>query len=43
MYHGYGGTGDPLLDVPRVIGCVGKVPKDVTLLHWYWSLCEGKS
>lgn len=41
LYHGYGGTGDPLLDVPRVIGCVGKVPKDVTLLHWYWSLCEG--
>jgi hexosaminidase len=40
-YHGYGGIGDPLLDVPKCIGCVGKVPKDVTLLHWYWSLCEG--
>lgn len=39
--HGYGGTGDPAWDVPRVIGCVGKVPKDVILLHWYWSLCEG--
>ena len=41
QYHGYGGVGDPLLDVPKCIGCVGKVPKDVTLLHWYWSLCEG--
>lgn len=40
--HGYGGTGDPLLDVPRCIGCVGKVPKDVTLFHWYWSLCSGE-
>ena len=40
-YHGYGGIGDPLLDVPKCIGCVGKVPKDVTLLHWYWSLCDG--
>lgn len=41
VYHGYGGVGDPLLDVPKCIGCVGKVPKDITLLHWYWSLCEG--
>ena len=41
QYHGYGGIGDPLLDVPKCIGCVGKVPKDITLLHWYWSLCDG--
>ena len=41
LYHGYGGIGDPLLDVPKCIGCVGKVPRDVTLLHWYWSLCGG--
>ena len=40
--HGYGGTGDPAWDVPRCIGCVGKVPKDVLLFHWYWSLCTGK-
>lgn len=42
QYHGYGGIGDPLLDVPKCIGCVGKVPKNVTLLHWYWSLCDGE-
>lgn len=41
LYHGYGGIGDPLMDVPKCIGCVGKVPRDVTLLHWYWSLCNG--
>ena len=41
QYHGYGGIGDPLLDVPKCIGCVGKVPEDITLLHWYWSLCDG--
>ena len=40
--HGYGGTGDPAWDVPRCIGCVGKIPKDVKLLHWYWSLCTAK-
>lgn len=41
LYHGYGGIGDPLLDVPKCIGCIGKVPTDITLMHWYWSLCEG--
>ena len=40
LYHGYGGIGDPLLDVPKCIGCIGKVPMDITLMHWYWSLCE---
>lgn len=40
--HGYGGTGDPAWDVPRLIGCVGKIPTDVILLHWYWSLCTGE-
>ena len=38
--HGYGGTGDADWDVPRCIGCVGKVPKDIILLNWYWSLTE---
>lgn len=38
--HGYGGTGDEAWDVPRCIGCVGKVPKDVTLLQWYWALTD---
>lgn len=37
--HGFGGVGDPAWDVPRCYECVGKVPKDVTLFHWYWSLC----
>lgn len=41
ILHGFGGTGDEPWDVPRCIGCVGRVPKDVTLLHWYWSLCSG--
>ena len=41
LYHGYGGIGDPLVEVPKCIGCVGKIPKDVILLHWYWSLCDG--
>ena len=40
--HGYGGTGDPAWDVPRCIDCVGQVPKDILLFHWYWSLCTGK-
>ncbi len=38
--HGYGGTGDEAWGVARCIGCVGKVPKDVTLLNWYWSLTD---
>ena len=40
VLHGFGGTGDAAWDVPRVFGCVGKIPKDVTLLHWYYALCE---
>ncbi|MBE6910893.1 MAG: beta-N-acetylhexosaminidase [Ruminococcaceae bacterium] len=39
--HGYGGTGDEVWDIPRLAECAGKVPKDVILLHWYWSLCSG--
>ena len=39
--HGYGGTGDEAWDIPRLAECAGKVPKDVILLHWYWSLCSG--
>lgn len=38
--HGYGGTGDETWHVPRCIDCVGKVPKDVTLLHWYWPFVD---
>lgn len=40
VLHGFGGTGDEAWDVPRVFGCVGKIPKDITLLHWYYGLCE---
>ena len=40
--HGYGGTGDEAWGIPRMIGCVGKIPTDVILLHWYWSLCTGE-
>ncbi len=39
VLRGFGGTGEPAWDVPRLFGCVGKIPRDVTILHWYWSLC----
>ena len=41
--HGYGGTGDAAWDIPRLAECAGKIPKDVILLHWYWSLCSGEA
>lgn len=41
--HGYGGTGDKAWDIPRLAECAGKIPKDVVLLHWYWSLCSGEA
>lgn len=41
--HGYGGTGDAAWDIPRLAECAGEVPKDVILLHWYWSLCSGEA
>ncbi|MBQ7119766.1 MAG: family 20 glycosylhydrolase [Oscillospiraceae bacterium] len=41
--HGYGGTGDKEWDIPRLAECAGKIPKDVILLHWYWSLCSGEA
>ncbi len=41
--HGYGGTGDEAWDIPRLAESAGKVPKDVILLHWYWSLCSGEA
>ncbi len=42
VMHGYGGTGDEAWDIPRLVGCAGKIPKDVILLHWYWGLCTGE-
>ena len=41
--HGYGGTGDEAWDIPRLAESAGRVPKDVILLHWYWSLCSGEA
>lgn len=40
--RGYGETGDHVRDIPRCIGCDGRVANDITLLHWYWSLCTGQ-
>lgn len=37
-----GGTGDPSKDIPRLADCAGKIPKNVALLQWYWSLCSGQ-
>lgn len=37
-----GGTGNAARDIPRLAECAGRIPKDVTLLQWYWSLCSGK-
>lgn len=36
----FGGTGNPARDVPRLAECAGKIPTDVTLLQWYWSICS---
>ena len=37
--HGFGGTADERWDIPYLADCVGKVPKDVMLFHWYWPYC----
>lgn len=37
-----GGTGDPKADIPRLAECAGRIPQDITLLQWYWSLCTEK-
>lgn len=31
-----GGTGNPLVDIPRLVDCADKIPKSVILLDWYW-------
>lgn len=37
-----GGTGNAERGIPRLAECAGRIPKDVTLLQWYWSLCSGE-
>lgn len=37
-----GGTGNAARGIPRLAECAGKIPKDVTLLQWYWGLCSGE-
>ena len=32
-----GGVGNMMVDIPRLLGCVGRIPKNVILLDWYWS------
>ena len=34
-----GGTGNPEKGIPRLAECAGKIPKDITLLQWYWNFC----
>jgi hexosaminidase len=34
--HGFGGAEDERWDVPYLADCVGKIPKDIMLFHWYW-------
>lgn len=34
--HGFGGAADERWDVPYLADCVGKIPKDIMLFHWYW-------
>lgn len=35
-----GGAANPKLDIPALYECKGKIPKDILLLHWYWSICD---
>jgi len=35
-----GGAPNPAKDIPALYECKGKVPKDILLLHWYWSICS---
>lgn len=37
--HGFGGAADERWDIPYLADCVGKVPKDILLFHWYWAYC----
>lgn len=38
-----GGSANPGLDIPALYECAGRIPKDVILINWYWSLIDGKS
>ncbi len=38
QYIPYGGAPNPAADIPALYECKGRVPKDITLLHWYWDL-----
>ena len=33
-----GGSAFPKWNVPALYECKGKIPKDVLLMHWYWSI-----
>jgi len=34
VVHPFGAQADPMLDVPSLLGCKYKIPRDVILLHW---------
>ncbi len=35
---GAGGAGDSEHDVPPLYTCVDKIPNDITMINWYWSI-----
>ena len=35
-----GGAANPEKDIPALYECKGKIPKDIMMLHWYWSICD---
>lgn len=37
-----GGAAEPDKDVPALYECRGRIPTDITLLHWYWDLSSAE-
>lgn len=35
-----GGAANPQKGIPALYKCLGKIPKDITLMNWYWSICK---
>jgi len=38
--HIWAGAADPHLDIPALFECKGRIPKDITMIHWYWTLAD---
>ena len=37
VVHPFGAQADPMLDVPSLVGCKYKIPRDIILLHWNYT------